>query len=212
MTTNMSQEQWVEGCTQVLVQGQDRLFMAGVRQALAPVLAMTIGGARRIPMLLTVRVYTGMTLPAVFTRQPEGQSGPLVIFASPACCRMLAGTLDDTQALFLSTELAVAQVQQRFRTWLSAPQETLEWSLSVMDYQILQKVVSGRPIQEVAARLGYNHKTLYTRQTALAARLGTQTRQELYLKARLVLRQVQERMQSDRLQFSCGAQAIAATL
>lgn len=167
------------------IYGKDRLFMSGVQHALAPFMNTHEGR-------VVVLVYTGMTLPEVRMYQPRTErDASLVVFCSAACRRMLKGTQIYARALFLQDELSVTLIQRLFLQWLCSPKNSEVLQIQRTDDRILRAIMSGQTVQDLACQLHCNSKTLYSRASLLANRIGTRTRQELYLKVQLLLSQAE---------------------
>lgn len=161
--------------------GKNRIFMHGARLILE-----RITGPRGI----RVRglIYVGLTLPEAMRQTPRTEPDEcLVVFCSAACHRMLKGIRAYASALFLQEDLSVEQVQQLYRQWLWSPKKGNVLQLRIVDNEALYVLLSGQAVTEMSFQLSNNSKTLYSRLSSLAKRMGTRTRQELYLKALLHL-------------------------
>lgn len=149
-----------------------------------------------LPKKLNILVFVGMTLPKVFgwviaSRQKYNKKKPFIIFCDKSCARMLAGTKGYEQVLFIGPEKTTSQIQHLIHNWLNIKKgkktERVINLKNIRDVRIMNMISQGRVVANEAQRTGHPEKTIYTWLYQFSERIGAHSRQELYLKTRLIM-------------------------
>lgn len=197
----MQEIRWSE---QVVQAGSSRVLISGTNNIFCSALAVlfrNIISAEILPRPeIHVQVFVGMTLPEVFIwRMRDGEisdrGGPRIVFCSDSCSRMLSGTSGYERALFITPDVRIYSVAEKIGEWgddyASHSSQGIIALLKGCDSRTMQILKKDISLHFEARRTFRSVKTLYCQRSLLSNRIGTQSRQELYLKTRLILNQKQ---------------------
>ena len=189
---------------QVMLTGRSRISISGANNVFCSALVVLF---RNIisPDIITmpeiqVQVFVGMTLPQVFVwrmKEDAAMEGkiPRIVFCTDSCFRMLSGTSGYERTLFITPDTSIYAVAEIIRRWIagyaSHASDNVLPLLTRCDNRTMQMLEKDIPLPLEARRRFRSVKTLYCQRALLSDRIGTHSRQELYLKARLILSQSQ---------------------
>ena len=189
---------------QVMLTGRSRISISGANNVFCSALVVLF---RNIisPDIITmpeiqVQVFVGMTLPQVFVwrmKEDAAMEGkiPRIVFCTDSCFRMLSGTSGYERTLFITPDTSIYAVAEIIRRWIagyaSHASDNVLPLLTRCDNRTMQMLEKDIPLPLEARRLFRSVKTLYCQRALLSDRIGAHGRQELYLKARLILSQSQ---------------------
>ncbi|WP_447889074.1 hypothetical protein [Serratia fonticola] len=197
----MQEVRWSE---QVIQAGSSRILISGANNIFSSALVVlfrNIISAEIVTMPeIQVQVFVGMTLPEVFFwRMKEGdipdRGIPRIVFCSDSCFRMLSGTSGYERALFITPDVRIYSLAEKIGEWVgdysSHSSRCIIALLKGRDSRTMQLLKKDISLHFEARRTFRSVKTLYCQRSLLSSRIGTRSRQELYLKTRLILSQKQ---------------------
>lgn len=184
------------GSTRISISGANNVFCSALVVLFRNIISPDIITMPEIQ----VQVFVGMTLPQVFVwrmKEVAAMEGkiPRIVFCTDSCFRMLSGTCGYEQTLFITPDTRLYVVAELIKRWsagyASQPSGNVLPLLTACDNRTMQMLEKDIPLPLEARRLFRSVKTLYCQRALLSDRIGTHSRQELYLKARLILSQNQ---------------------
>ncbi|MEW5558774.1 hypothetical protein AB1287_00665 [Enterobacter asburiae] len=183
----------VKCTTPVRIMGNDKLFIDGVLA-----MFMEYDETSEILTSAEILVFTGMALPQIYSICTSmNESIPAVrriVFCSDACRRMLTGIQGWECALLLSPTQPVREIMQLIYMWhknFNIIKQSLNLQLDIRRWQMLIRMLS--------EQTNYNdknkkNKRYYYEQRKLTKHAGVKSRQELYFKTLMMMKNFQFRI------------------